>query len=254
MKKLFLAIGLGVAFAAQAVTPITEQFINGSGLIVSNNVTLTWNQAKLLVFEDNANGGLYNGLPNRAFWSLTSTNLMPSIASNSVSGFFPGTQYWTNQTVPYTNGATGNYGGVPTYPGGYVVNTNLVKPRAWSDVPAWCDGVGGVGIGNITVTVAPGEDSACTNVLTLTFVPVVNGTNYVNLGTPAAAPVEGVDKLTLRVAAQGTSFATARTNIPAAFMTGAKRIRLQTIVSSDASTTVPCKVSFITASGYSGSL
>lgn len=261
MKKLIASLALALtASVALATTPITEQFINGSYLVVSNNTTLYHtNQTSFLVFNQPVSGGLYNGMVISAYWANTQTNLQPSWASNSVSGFSPGTPYFeTNQTIPFTNGAYGTYGGVPTRFGGFVVNTNITNPMAWNDVPAWTKNDGGVGEGCLSVVIAPPWDNtkashmANTNTFNFVFTPVYDGTNAVlNGGGAAQAMTEGVDKLTLTVAGKGQLIAVGKTNIPAAFFYGAKKIRLHSITSSDASTTTPAWVR-VTANGFTG--
>lgn len=252
MKKLIALLSLigvtGICFGS----PFNEQIINGSGLVVSNNVTYVWNQKSLLVYDKLQSGGIYDGYPAKMFWSLTGTNLVPSIASNSVTGFQPGTQYWTNQTTVFSSYALSSYGGIGTYPGGFTVSTNILNGQAWVDVPIPANPDGSVVLPTLTVTIAPGT-AATTNVYTMIFAPVINGTNAINAGiVTSPTPVQGVDRVTWIVAAQGVTTVTAKTNLPTAFLQGAKKLRLVSIASSDASTTVPGTISFLSLSGHNG--
>jgi hypothetical protein len=262
MKKtlISLALALTCALSAVAVTPISETFINGSWLVLSNNTTLyQTNQSKFLVLDRPASGGLYNGIVQRAFWALTSTNMVPAWASNATTGFFPGTPYFTNQTIPFTNGSYGSIVGTPTIFGGFVVNTNVTNPLAWEDVPLWTKNDGGIGEGAITVVLLPPTDSLAanqmqlSNTVTCVFVPVYSGTNAVNASgaNGSLSMVEGVDKLTLIMTGKNQLISVAKTNMPNAFMVGAKRIRLVSITSSDASGTTPLWLQ-VWASGFGG--
>lgn len=192
MKLLFstLLSVLFAAFSADASNPVVEQFINGSGLIVSNNATVYWGASSVFTYDKLAIDGLYTGQPNKAFWSLTATNLLPTVVSNAYTGYTPGTLYWTNVGTAYSSASP--------YAGGYTVNTNIINPMAWNDVPGWCDGEGLPGQGCITATIGPGT-AANTNLVTMVFAPIINGTNAVSYsGNAGGAAVEGVDILNER--------------------------------------------------------
>ena len=240
----------------------TEQFINGAGLVLSNNTTLTYGQSSVLVLSPVAQGGTYSGQSQSIFGSLSTYQYMPTIVSNSVSGFQPGDQYWTNLTTAYVPYTSSSNSGVPTIVGGYVQNTNVTQPMAWVDVPGFSDLYADAGQGCISVTIKPatlqlvGVTTAkhitdSTNTVTLTFVPVFNNTNAVTYSAVGGtSALEAVDKITLVAIAGGATGVTLKTNLPSAFITGARRIRLLTAVSSNVSSGVPLTIESITLSGW----
>jgi len=246
MRKLLIALALVAATTVYARNPIVEQFLNGSGLILTNvSATFTNNTASVIglqVFDSVAVGGLYSGRPSQIFYSLTTSNRLPTVVSNATSGFSPGDFYWTNYST-YTS----------TNPraGGMIVNTNITKPAAWREVPAWPDADANEGVGVLTVT-SQADAATVTNKLTLVFRPVYNGLFGVTKGSDAAASTEGVDKLTIAFDQNGTNYVTVKTNIPDAFMIGAQKLQLYTITTSTNSGAGGRSILYyITASGWS---
>lgn len=241
MKALLSIVFALASYAAVASNPIDEKFINGAWLVVSNNVTYTYAQQNRLVYDFNAVGGLYAGQPNRLFWSLAASNMVPTVVSNSTSGYSPGTAYYTNFAA---------YDATTPYSGGVVENTNVVNGLAWVDVPGWCDANADAGQGVLTMTIKAGT-AANTNTITCTFAPVYWSTNAVNYdGNAGGAAVEANDKLTLVGIGGGTSFVTVKTNLPAAFMYGVKKIRLVSVGSANNSAGSTALID-VRASGYS---
>lgn len=240
MKSLIIALLSFLVFAANATQPIVEQFINGSGFVVTNNTAYTYGITSMLVYDHNRTAGLYQGSPDRIFWSQTHSNMVPTVVSNAVSGYAPGTLYWTNYA---------DYDSASPAAGGIIENTNITFGNAWVDVPAFCNADADQGTAVITVS-SEGATASATNIVTFVFAPIFNGTNYVTSGPNGAAPLEGVEKLTLLVALTGATATTAKTNVPTAFMQGAQKIRLVSVTTGNQTGALPAKIRYVTLSGY----
>ena len=240
MKSILITIAALVLAASSALASNfrAEQFITGSGLLITNQ-TYNYGDPGIAVYDYPAEGGLYNGQPLSIRYSLSSSNLVATIVSNSASGYSPGTLYYTNYQP---------YSAASPYAGGMTLNTNVVNGFGWVDVPAWCDSQGNPGQGCLSVTTI-GTVANATNAITLVFSPVYNGTNNVSWGV-GSVRAAGVDKITLTITAQGASSATAKTNLTSAFMAGARRIRLESIVATTSATGTPALIGNITASGW----
>ena len=221
------------AVSAFALSPANEQFLTGYGVVVSNNVTVVWNQANVPAFDPPQLGGAYSGQPSKLFYSLTSSNMAPTVVSNSTSGFSPGTLYWTNNGV---------FSSTAPLTGGIVINTNVTQPVAWSDVAAWPNVNGDVSQAALNVTAASFNGTA-TNTMSFTFAGVANGTNDdQTFKFVFTVPVTG---------ANGAS-TTLKTNIPNALLQGAMRLRLVSIATTNTTggTAQTILVSHVSLSGW----
>ena len=240
MKLFFASLLLVFALAANAVQPIAEQFINGSGVIFTNTATIYTNGNSsvvgLKVYDNVRYGGLYNGWPSTLFYSQTSSNIMPTVVSNALSGWSPGTLYWTNlSTFSVTNPAAG----------GIVTNANIIQPTAFVDIPTWVSW--GQDAGALSATIQ-GDSTAATNKMTFVFRPVFNAP------FPDSGTIEAHDILTLVMFANGTNYVTTKTNLPDSFISGALKLHLDTITTSTNAGGGKTIVYFITGSGKAGSM
>jgi hypothetical protein len=240
MKKLLISLLSVVALSASATQPVLNQFINGSGLVITNGITYTYNSTNMEVFGPLRYGGVYQGQPEIKFWSNATTNMVPTVVSNAVSGYAPGTLYWTNYAL---------YSSATPATGGLIVNTNAKNGKAWVDVPVFCNGNGDVSQATLTVTTRA-DTAAQTNTLTMIFAPVYNDGCPVTANSAAgAAYVINQDYVGIVMKGNGVTAATVKTNIPSAVLTGAQQLRLVSVISSADS--APVIIDYITLSGWS---
>ena len=218
MKKLFsLLVLLALATSAHAGGWVTGKLINGQFLVLSNNYTASYLDTNLFYVD---NVGI-------ARWSFTLTNLVPT-TGQSGTNFNPAANYYTNTTsFTSTNSLAGGYN---TNGGGYL------NAGAFATVEGTADGFGKTtdnallsvtcwGLGSIPQNVA----GAPTNTVTVTLVKGTTSTNF------ASDSVVNYDTLVLAFAGSCQSNAVFTTNIPPTFMTGARRIGVKNITTSNVS-------------------
>lgn len=206
-------------------------FLNGWGVIVSNNITVSYGNTNIS----------YIDLSTNLVSSLTNT-YYPAITSGGI-GF-------TNQTAI----------GMPWWTNTFSTNAAISAVlAAWKDVPTWADRNGNtptdvsIGISGV------GFSAGSTNVLTFLFAKE----NYSGLmvgpgGPPRTPPVtllspESItaNRLSVPVTFTGTTPVTLVTNLSAQFFGGSGAIRLISIVSDNQTGAASCWVNAVVLQGFS---
>lgn len=124
-------------------------------------------------------------------------------------------------------------------------NASGVYYGAWTqDAFGWATSTGEAGVGAISIT-QYGSAATSTNTLTFTFVRSTDGLNF-----PAtASEASGNDKFDVTVTQVGTNVITYQSNMPAAFLSAAAKIRLLQVANVGAGPGT-AKITAIAVSGY----
>ena len=238
MKKLIFILAMLPfgAFAQNGAIHQNQSFLNGQGLFVTNNATITNNQVTV-----SGVGGQGVGL----FY------ISPSLVQLQ-SGY-------TNGLVLTTNGST------------VYTNFSFVSPNWAQNVNGFANVNGDVGTPNVTlaalvnytnVFLGPNQNFyptnaatgtyiaagvSNTNTVTLTFVRQVDsrfGDSYLSYGTTTA------DTFTWVFAAPAAPGGVVTTNVPASFFTGTRRVMLKTVGASTASNSQGIILNDVSLSGF----
>lgn len=249
IKKLGLAIGISVGLAVSAfadgsptITHVTQSFINGCNLILSNNVTIKYGYTNLLFV--NKKGGGDNSLSNTAVFytnavgvtsniitsppAIVDVNAYPDLNGN------PGTNTSIIIVMNSTNLFLGELGAIP-------------NPNNTNSVNSWAPSI-----------VAPGVTigASSTNTITLTFARTTDGYGNKYIGqqggvVPDSFGTTAPDQFVWSFAAPGASVLVMSTNLPVAFLTATKSIRLVSAVSSTASGSSGVIINVLKMGGWS---
>ena len=214
MKKLLALLGLLPTVAlAQPSTPLhlTQQFINnGTYLVVSNNYVWDYTSAPntyYVSYTGDGNGSsIFSGA--MGFTNSTTTNYLPRCVVDCSA--------WANPDGTPAQAAIQVMIGVAT-------NYPLPDPlRAWN---CGTNGLVSAGAATGVPTGIVAVNASATNYITFGFVKSCDGVNFdTNTAT-------GLFQIGVQL--KGTTPVCIATNVPVSFMTGAKKIRLQRMVTSD---------------------
>lgn len=234
MKKLFSIVSLCTLLALPMLAASgnwqTADFINGQSLVISNNQTLLYGATNVFTID--------LGYVGR--WSFASSNFVPT-TGESRTNYVPSSWFWTNATTFQSTNALA---------GGYSTSTTMLNGPAWGDVGFYTDGNGAVPPAVITVSIigqgsrAADVAGAPTNTMTVVFAKVPDGTNVVTSGSQAN------DLITLSFAANAGTNGTICTNIPTGFGTGARKIRLVSLGTSNVSSGTNVVIGRIAVTGW----
>lgn len=220
MKKFLSFVLLGLlATPAFAGKWQYGSLMNGSALVLSNNATVLFNSTNVMYVLPN----------NIATWSFTLTNLVPS-TGQSGTNYVPQAFYYTNlQAFTSTNAPIGGYN---TNGGGYLSDGVF---GAYQSEP---DGYGAPTANSLLSVVVQGPPYAIdaiagppTNTITVELFKGVgpDGTNYATDG------VLNYDRFVVAFSGVTVTNAIITTNLPTTFTTGARRIRVGRVASSNVS-------------------
>ncbi len=235
MKKLLLLCGLALALASSSQAGqggqfLTQPFINGQFLIITNGYAMEFLNQSNVFYIDNKNLGRY---------AFANTNLVPTVGAAGTN-FNPQVYYWTNnQAYVQSNGLAG----------GWTTNSQTINPPAIIDVLGIIDANGEPSASAIISTTVYGISSrgyqagAPTNTLTYTFTKSGDGVNF------GAGSVVNYDYMTFALAASVATNYTFITNVPLTFMQGARKIRLN-LTSSTVTSGTNVVLSDISLSGF----
>jgi hypothetical protein len=188
-NKFYIALlALALAVSASAQSFVSENFLNGSNILVipsSTNTygaTNTWNYNPQLVYSN---------------------------AIITINTFTTPYIYTTNWTV-FTNSVQGT--------------TNTA---AFRDVDLWANRDGSALTANVAVHVTGLDAAQATNILTVLLTAIPSGGGLANLGASLPASTQGQNQFTFTVTANGTNDVVLATNLPTTFLQGSGRLRAQ---------------------------
>lgn len=228
---------LSVSAYGQGVTPVAPAFTSGSIMVITNNATVTYGDTNVFFISGLAPANAYSHPTLTGHWSGSSSNFVATTGQNGTN-YIPLAAYFTNAAA---------FNSTNQLAGGYLSNTNILNGNAWNDIPGWANLRGDVGSGCLSCTIIgvgsrpSNVAGAPTNTIDITFSKSVDGVNF---GTDLA------DRLTWEFAANSGTNGVHTTNFTSSFFTGAKKIRLEKIVTSNVTSGTNVVFGPITAFGW----